>query len=78
MLKVIPRTATKNIVKETTRELKLCTGKYLFNRKEVSNRGIKEQKHKTYRKQRVKMADINLTSSVITLNINALKIPIGR
>ena len=42
--------------KETTRELKWHTGKYLFNTKVCINGGIQEHKrHKKYRKQIAKL-----------------------
>ena len=50
--------------------LEWYTQKYLFNTKEDSNR--EEQKKTLDRKQIAKMADINPTFLIITLNVNRL------
>lgn len=57
-----------------TRELKYYKGiKQLFNTQEISNRGSKVLKDMLKKKR--KMADINLTLSVIILKVNRLNVP---
>lgn len=76
MLILVPRATTEKIiqkkkVKKAIRELKCYTRKYLFNVKKKRQYGgiVELKKDLRYIKTYNNMTDINLTLSVITLNV---------
>lgn len=61
-----------------SKKLKLYIKKYSLNAKESSRRETEEQEKDMRQKAKSKMADVNPTTSILTLNVSGLKNPIKR
>lgn len=64
---------SKIFEKKLTKEIKWCIRKHLLTTEESSNRGSEAQRRHETEKTRSKMAAVNQTIEINTLNVNGLK-----